>query len=414
MPLIFIWSLVTIANAAPSSSRDIDQWLDLAVQNSLQVQIQSYKVEETRSLGSSQTAWSNPNVILEAQRGDDNTASPIDKQQFYIVQPLTSPWRTVLKGRIAKSSVDIENHHLEDQRLTTRVQVLDLIFRFNIAKEKIKRVDNHVKRIELLNSYLRSRKFVSAQKQSEVFIVENKIRVLRKQLDDLNVLAKNLWLQLNIYLQLQRPEDLRAYWVNQTLELPKQELLQKTLSQNHDLELSQFEIEKSQSELSYEKNQRLPELALAGGAAKGVHGNPEDNYTIGLQVQVPIFNINRHKLRASQWALRQSQTKKELLIQQLKRDFQTTYDQYELSKDLIKKFPLQKLPQMENTMNKMAEQFKRGQVDLMTFVEADLSHDLLIDETLQIQMTYIQSLSQMSMLVGEMIPLKGIIHEINL
>lgn len=412
MPLYFIGTLILISSASPT--RDIDQWLDVAVQNSLQVQIQSYKVEETRSLGSSQTAWANPNVILESQKGDDNTGSPINKHQFMVVQPITSPWRTILKGRIAKSSVDIENHHLEDQKLTTRVQVLDLIFQWNIAKEKIKRVDNHVKRIELLNSYLRSRKFVSAQKQSEVFIVENKIRVLRKQLDDLNILAKNLWQQLNIYLQLNKPEDLHAYWVNQTIELPKEELLKKTLSKNHDLELSQFEIEKSESELSYEKNQRLPELALTGGAAKGLHGNPEDNYTIGMQVQVPLFNINRHKLRASHWALKQAQSKKELLIQQLKRDFQTTYDQYELCKDLIKKFPLQKLSQMEDTMKKMTEQFKRGQVDLITFVEADLSHDLLIDETLNIQMTYIQSLSQMSLLVGEMIPLKGVIHEVSL
>ena len=65
-------------------------------------------------------------------------------------------------------------------------------------------------------------------------------------------------------------------------------------------------------------------------------------------------------------------------------------------------------------MRKMTDQFKRGQVDLMTFVEADLSHDMLIDETLNIQMNYIQALSQLSVLVGEMIPLQGVINEIRL
>lgn len=393
---------------------NIDELLERAVKNSLSVQIQSYKVQETKSLGASQTAWNNPNITLESQKGDDNTGSPINKYQVSLVQPLTSPWKTNFKSKIAKSSLDIENHHFEDQLLTTKVDVLRLIFHFNIANEKIKRVDAHVKRIELLNSFLRSRKFVSAQKQSEAFIVENKIKVLRKQLDELTILAKTLWLQLNPLLQLDGPQQLQSFWVNQALDLSKEEFFQKMLKQNHDLELSQYEIEKSQSEYSFEKNQSLPDLSLTGGVGKGQNGNPEDNYTVGVQLSVPLFNINRNKRSASQWALRQSQTKKELILQQIKKDFDSTFQQYELSKGLIQKFPLQRLADLENRMQKMTEQFKRGQIDLMTFVEADLSHDLLIDETLNIQMDYIHALSNMSVLVGEMIPLKGVIHEIRL
>lgn len=405
----------TLSWASPLPSKpNIDDLLERAVKNSLSVQIQTYKVEETKRLGESQTAWNNPNVTIEKQKGDDNTGMPINKYQISVIQPLTSPWKTNYKSKIAKSSFDIENHHLEDQLLATKVNVLQLIFHFNIANEKIKRVDAHVKRIELLNSFLRSRKFVSAQKQSEAFIVENKIRVLRKQLDELNLLAKTLWLQLNLFLQLESPQQLQSFWVDQTLHLPKEEFLQKTLKQNHDLALSQFEVEKSQSEFSYEKNQSLPDIALTGGISKGQSSNPEDNQTIGLQVNIPLFNINRHKRSASQWALRQSQTKKELVLQQIKKDFETTYNQYELSKDLIHKFPVQKLSELESRMQKMTEQFKRGQIDLTTFVEADLSHDLLIDETLNIQMTYIEALSGMSVLVGELIPLKGVVHEVRL
>ena len=411
---VFLFFLTQIASSSNSTKTSIDELLERAVKNSLSVQIQSYKVEETRSLSSAQTAWSNPNVLLESQKGDDNTGMPINKHQFSIVQPITSPWRTYLKSKIAQSTLDIENHHLEDQLLATKVDVLQLIFHFNITQEKMKRVDSHVKRIELLKSFLRTRKFVSAQKKSEAFIVENKIKVLRKQLDDLNVLAKRLWLELNPFLQLDGPQSLQSFWVDQALELSKEEFLQKTLKQNHDLALSQFEIEKNQSEYSYEKNQSLPELAITGGVGKGLQNNPEDNYTIGVQVNVPIFNINRNKRKASHWALRQAQTKKELVLQQIQKDFEATFNQYVLSKSLIQKFPLQKLVEMETQMQKMTEHFKRGQIDLMTFVEADLSHDLLIDETLDIQMKYIQALSQLSVLVGEMIPLKGVIHEIRL
>ena len=202
--------------------------------------------------------------------------------------------------------------------------------------------------------------------------------------------------------------------MNQALEIPKKEYYDRMLRFNHDLELSQFEIEKSKSESSFEKNQRLPDLALTGGLSKGQSGNPEDNYTVGVQVAVPLFNMNNNKARASRLALQQAQTKKELTTQQLIRDFENTYSQYVLSKEQIQKFPLKKLSEMETAMLRMTEQFKRGQIDLITFVEADLSHDMLIDETLNIQMNYIQALSQLSFLVGEMIPLQGVIHEIRL
>lgn len=411
---MLLFLLFCAAFTQASEKLNMDRLLERAVNNSLQLKIQTLKVEETKNLGSSQTAWNNPLVTVESQKGDDNTASPIQKYQVALVQPITSPWKTHFKSKIAKSMNDIENHHYEDQKLTTMLSTLELIFKYNISLEKTKRVDNHVKRIEILQGYLRSRKFVSPQKQSEAFIVENKIRVLRKQLEDLNVQTRSLWLQLNVLLQLNEPQQLQTFWVNQALEIPKNDYLQKMLSFNHDLELSQFEIEKSQSEFSYEKNQRLPDLALTGGLSKGQQGNPEDNYTIGAQISVPLFNMNNSKVRASRLSLAQAQTKKEWITQQLKRDFEDIYSQYSLSKEQIQKFPLQKLSEMEKTMLRMTESFKRGQIDLMTFVEADLSHDLLIDETLNIQMNYIHALSQLSFLVGEMIPLQGVVHEIRL
>jgi outer membrane protein TolC len=406
--------LLYIGMTSASEKFGINQLLDRAVTNSLQVKIQTLKVAETKYIGQSQTAWSNPLVTVENQKGDDNTASPINKYQVAFLQPLSSPWKTGLKSKIAKSTNDIENHHLEDQTLTTMLSTLELIFQYNIALEKTKRVDNHVKRIEILKGYLRSRKFVSAQKQSEAFIVENKIRILRKELEDLEIHTRSLWLQLNTLLQLEGPQQLQTFWVNQALEIPKNEYYEKMFRSNHDLELSKFEIERSQSESSYEKNQRLPDLSLTGGLSKGQSGNPEDNYTIGVQVAVPVFNMNNNKIRASRLSLQQAQTKKDLLTQQLARDFETVYSQYSLSKEQIQKFPLKKLSEMETTMLRMTEQFKRGQLDLMTFVEADLSHDMLIDETLNIQMNYIQALSQLSFLVGELIPLQGVIHEIRL
>lgn len=406
--------LLHIGRADASEKLGIDQLLERAVNNSLQVKIQTLKVEETKYLGSAQTAWSNPHVTVESQKGDDNTGSTINKYQVAVWQPLTSPWKTRLKSKITSSTNDIENHHLEDQQLAARVSTLQLIFQYNIALEKMKRVDNHVKRIEILKGYLRSRQFVSAQKKSEAFIVENKIRILRKELEDLSVHTRSLWLQLNMLLQLETQQQLQTFWVNQALEIPKNEYHQKMLRTNHDLELSKFEIERSQSESSYEKNQRLPDLSLTGGVSKGQSGNPEDNYTVGLQVAVPLFNMNNNKVRASHLSLQQAKTKKELVAQQLAREFEDIYSQYSLSKEQIQKFPLKKLSEMEDTMLRMTEQFKRGQVDLMTFVEADLSHDMLIDETLNIQMNYIHALGQLSVLVGEMIPLQGVVHEIHL
>lgn len=91
---VFLFYFITWATPTVPVKPAIDELLDRAVKNSLSVQMQSYKVEETKNLGSSQTAWSNPNLTLESQKGDDNTGMPINKHQLSIVQPITSPWKT--------------------------------------------------------------------------------------------------------------------------------------------------------------------------------------------------------------------------------------------------------------------------------------------------------------------------------
>ena len=414
---LFIFNLFffTLSSAqAQIIASDIDTLLERAVGQSLRVKAQKFRVEQQQSLSQASSAWSNPNAIIESQRGRDNTDSPIDKYQFSILQPLTSPWKTNIKKKIADSELNIEKHHLEDEVLSIKINTLRMIFNYNIAVEKTKKVDTHLKRIEILKIYLKSRKFISGQKQAEAFIVENKIKVLRKQLDDLKILTEDLWLKLNQLLNLPDKRSLKSYWVDQTIQLQKSTYAQKALSYNHDIELAGFEVEKSKHEYAYEKNQKLPDLALTGGLSKGKNNNPEDNFTVGLNMQIPLFNMNINKARASSSALHAAQTRRDFIVQEVQREFESTFLNYELSRQQIQDFPLISLIKLENNMSKLTENFKKGQIDLMTFVEADVTHDNLIDETLHIQMNYIHALSQMSFLVGEMIPLKGVIHEIAL
>lgn len=412
--LYFLSILTGTGHALEVPAQSIDVLLEKAVENSLSVKAQNYKVEQQKNLNSASTAWANPSATIESLKGSDNTNMPINKYQVSLIQPLTSPWKNNIKQKIANSELNIEKHHLEDEILSIKINTLRMIFNYNIAMEKMRKVDAHIKRIGILKLYLKSRKFISSQKQAEAFVVENRVRVLKKQLDDLKTETQNLWLQLNQYLQLSDRYQLPAYWVDQTLVLEKLVYLQKAQLYNHDIELAQFQVEKSQGEHSFEQNQKLPDVALVGALSKGKTNNPEDNFSVGVNLSIPLFNMNIQKSRASANALEQAKTRKALIVQQVLREYESTFLDYELARQQIKEFPLKTLGQLEKDMQRLTEGFKKGQIDLMTFVEADVTHDTLIDETLRIQMNYIHALSKMSFLVGEMIPLKGVVHDISL
>jgi outer membrane protein TolC len=383
--------------------------LDRASINSLAVQAQISDVQAEEYLVHASTAWANPVVHVENQKGVDNTDSPINNLKIGASQALPSPFTQGLKKEIAQMDLAISKHHLEDQLLHAQLNAYRWIYEYNVAREMISLMERRIARLQMIRKYISTRPYLSPQKRSEAFIVENKIVAIEKDLSSARASEEFLWQRLNVLLKWENKKTFPNFWIAKNLPLNKGELLDKALKNNHEIEFSQLELKKNQSQRKLESRQALPDVMLSAAATRGRQGNPENNDTLGVSVSLPLFNWNRNRTRAADSHVESAAKKEALTRQEVALGFEKVYSQYLINQDYLLKYPIEMQKKLEDQMMKITENFKRSQVDLITYFEVDMTHYERLQQTYMIQAEYASNLADLSLLTGELFNYEGIL-----
>lgn len=400
---------VRLAVAAPAGdSQVLSQLLDAAVRNSLSVQAQKFDVDSRDRLVSASTAWSNPQILLEGQKGDDNTAAPINNIKVSLIQPL-SVMSLGIKKKIAKVDLALTTHHLEDETLTTKTNTLRWIYAYTVNREVIRLLEERTGRLEIIKKFLATRHYMSQQRRGEAFIVENKIAAVEKEIQMARAADQYLWQRLNVLIDWKNPEQFPSFWFKKSLAIDKQSLLEKTLQHNHDIECAGLESQKAREQHRFERRQALPDIALTGSSTQGRQGNPESNYAIGVAVSVPILSLNRHRAGASEAAVSAAESREALMRQNVTLQFEQIYGLHSAQSELLKKNAYASIQDHGKSMSALVRSFQLGQLDLVTFFEADSTYFERAHQALQIQNEYAQTLADLFLVSGENIDLKEVL-----
>jgi outer membrane protein TolC len=78
----------------------------------------------------------------------------------------------------------------------------------------------------------------------------------------------------------------------------------------------------------------------------------------------------------------------------------TAFLDFEFSKKSIGVLPLKKIVEFEKATQEIDKGFKRGQVDLLTYLEADTQHFESLSAILEAQLDLAKSISELQMLTG--------------
>jgi outer membrane protein TolC len=409
--LIIVFLNPLVLSYAQTTERPVSlkSLMERAAINSLGVQAQSLNVQADEQLVDASTAWQNPIVHMENQKGDDNTAAPINNLKVMASQTLPSPFTQGIKKDLAKIDLAISNHHLEDQTLQAQLNSYKWIYEYNVSRQLIQVMERRIARLQLIRKYIATRHYLSPQKRSEAFIVENRIIAIEKDLNAARASEEYLWQRLNVLLKWENKATFPNFWIVKNLTLNKQELLEKSTRDNHDIEFSQLELRKNQSQRKLESRQALPDVMLSAANTKGLHNNPEDNNTIGLTVTMPLFNWNRHRTRAADYRVEAAERKETLTRQEVALTFEKVYSQYLVNQEFLKKYPVGSQKKLEDQIQNITDSFKKGQVDLITYFEVDNTHYERVHQTFMIQLEYASNLADLSLLSGELFNYEGIL-----
>lgn len=149
------------------------------------------------------------------------------------------------------------------------------------------------------------------------------------------------------------------------------------------------------------RQDRWPGFTLSGAYADGGGFSPEKIVGVGVSFPLPVWNANGAGIEAGKFhheaELQKYAFEKERTGRLLKAEFL----RYEASRHAVRALPVAKLGEIEAEMAGTDQGFRRGHVDLLTYIEADSQHSETLDAIYDAQVEFATTTSHLLSSMGD-------------
>jgi outer membrane protein TolC len=160
-------------------------------------------------------------------------------------------------------------------------------------------------------------------------------------------------------------------------------------------------VKVAELERSLAKKEGLPDPSLLASYEKSETDVTETNYGLGLGLAFPSWNRNRSGTKSAE----QKQVAEERLLafeeQKLRAELAKTLVEYEAARLTLQKYPQSLLSDLEKQIQEAEQGFRKGQLDLLTFLELDSSASEAFNHVLDAQRDFAAKIAEILVLTGE-------------
>ncbi len=396
---IFILAAFFLGPSLAAKDYSVQELVDLAALKSRQVEVSGFEIK-AREKEVIQTAVSE-NPSLEV--GLENKTEPGGETRRWKVgvsQAISTSNKYAVRAEVATVDVQIAKAERDAVEIALRHAVFEKIYLYLASAEKAKHAEERLSRFRDVQKFLRSRTFASPQKRTEAGIVSGKLMVLEKDLLKLKSEVEIYWEDLNRLTKLESRPLISVKWYRRGKQISFSDLQEK-LEGSSVMRRQRLIAMKSDKQLILARKEAWPALTLSGGYAEASGFAPEKSVGVGLSVPVAIFNSNRAGIEASDLRKQGESAKLEFEREKVLLGIKTLQLKYESARRAIEQLPMGRILEIEKGMSLSDEAFRKGQLDLLTYIEADSQHSASVDAILDAQTEYVAHLSQLLLLVGE-------------
>ena len=385
------------ANAAEYT---LNQLVDLAISRSKQIGAAELDTKSREKEVSQASVWENPTLDLSTENKDQSGGST-RSWKIGASQPLAVPGKYSLRGEVAEAEFKISKIDRSSVELFLKHEILVKTYVYLAAEERSKHAEERLTRFREVQGFIRSRTFASPQKRAEATIVTGKLVVLEKELLNLHAQAEVLWEELNLYLGLAAKPKIRANWYRTGKSFSLEDLREKLAASNPSINRQKLILEKAEKQVKLAQKDSWPTPTVSGFYSDGNGISPEKIYGLGLSLPISIFNTNSAGVQASQFKSQAEATRLDLEREKTLLGLKSAFLRYESARSSIQHLSITRVPEIEKGMTITDQGFRKGQVDLLTYIEADSQHSDSLDAIYAAQTEYISYLSNLLALVGE-------------
>lgn len=385
---------------AESASYSIPSLLNRALERSPQLQAAGFETEALQAKAHQAGRWENPSLEV----GLGKKVEPEGHTHFTsaaLSQNISWPGRLGARQEAATNLAKIGTLDQAATAIEIKGQVLELIYAYQVASEKSLHGKERLDRFKTVESYLKGRTFAAPQKRAEAGIVRSKLLVLQKERRELESSEQAAWNKLNLYLGFDKKIRISSPWYRSAPQFSLASLKEKAEAGNPDLQRQKLRVKAQESELSSSRKDAWPGFNLTGEFSRGTGASPEKNYGLGLSIPLPIFNGNGGNIKAAEATKLAEESRLLWAQQKLSTSLQSAYEHYLAAAGSLTDLSPEKMASQERDMKEVDQGFKRGQVDLITYLEADSQHFESLNAILDAQVDFLSALRELLFLAGE-------------
>lgn len=359
--------------ASPAASKyTLAELVGLALKNTQLLGVQDARVEEARLSAAQARVWPGFSAEFLAGRKRATDASG-PRYELSVAQPLSLTGKTGLRGGL----LDLEAESWRIQRLGAEIfvtlRVAEGAYEYAANRRKAAFAEKRRKRFEVIESYLSGRVFPTPQRKAESRIVGNHVKNVAADAIQSEAGFKASLEKIKVYAALGSGPypDVEVPWLSGGRRLDEAEWLGKALANNPGLRVQRVAVQGAELERTLASREGLPDTAVVASYEQSKAGETEKNYGLGLSLAFPSWNRNRSGIKSAEQKKLAEERQLGYEEQKLKAGLAQALIEYEAARQTVLKYPQEMLTELEAQLQDADEGFRKGQLDLLTFLELD-------------------------------------------
>lgn len=358
---------------SPTAARyTLAELVGLALKSTQLLGVQDARVQETQLSAAQARVWPGFSAELLVGRKRETSASG-PRYELSVAQPLSLTGKIGLRGGL----LDLQSESWRVQRIGSEVFVTLTIvqgaYEYAANRRKAAFAEKRRKRFEVIQSYLSGRVFPTPQRRAESRIVQNRLKNVVADAIQSEAGYKSSLEKLKVYAPLGSGAypDVDVPWFSGTRSLEEREWLDMALANNPGLRVQRLAVQGAEVEKTLASREGLPDAAVVASYEQSKAAETEKNYGMGLSLAFPTWNRNRSGIKSAEQRKLAEDRQLGYAEQKLKADLARALIEYEAARQTVLKYPQEMLAELDVQLQDADVGFRKGQVDLLTFLELD-------------------------------------------
>jgi len=347
--------------------------------------------------------YSNPVFAVQSGslKSGTQSGSVVD---LTLSQPLPWPGKKQADINSARILEKLSETDLEESRLIVHHSVSLLGLELAALTELARHNQERKHRFSIIQKFLYSRPMASPMQIVERNLIETQIHLVETQMFDIESKKQSVTKQIEELSGEENPEIKLEWNLKQVLE-PKEKyssLLEEGI---------EFRRTEKMRELAVSKVDQASYLAkpdiLVGVNYRQENIAPTNHfYHANVAVVIPILDRGQHSVEAARANVRREEANKKLVLMNAMNSLNRSYQALTSAHHSSQVFKVSDLKKIERQFSQAEDAFKKGRIDVTTFLQSDMQIHESIDLAYLSYINYYTALSEIKLLTGQQLDIQ--------